>query len=108
MDTWNTTTISNNVSLDRAISVIELLCKPRGIEVLGIILQNGKISFLELTVHSGMDAETLGYTLERLCTSRLVLQKSSLTEGEWYEPNLPYLRRVSAITRQLAEFHNPA
>ncbi len=108
MNTWNTTTISNNVSLDRALSVIELLCKPRGIEVLGIILQNEKASFLELTVHSGMDAETLGYTLDRLCTSRLVLHKSSLTEGEWYEPNLPYLRRVSAITRQLAEFHHPA
>jgi len=107
MDTWNTTTISSNKSLDRALSVLELLCKPKGLEILDIILQSGKSSTLDLTVHSGMDSETLGFTLEQLCVHRLVLQKSSLTEGEWYEPNLAYLKRVSLITKKLASFHLP-
>lgn len=105
MDTWNTTTISSNISLDRALAVMELLCKPKGLEVLGIILESGKSTFLDLTVHSGLDSESLGGTLDQLCSTRLVLQNSTVTEGEWYEPNMPYLRRVSSITKQLAAFH---
>lgn len=105
MDTGNTTKTHIHNRAERALHLLETLQKPDTSGILRLLLDHGPSSFLELTIHTGMDSESLEYCLDRLCSSSLVRQKSSLLEADRFEPNLPKLRRVSAIVQRLAAFH---
>lgn len=105
MNTRNTTKTHIHNRAERALHLLETLHQPDTTGILRYLLDHGQASFLELTIHTGMDSESLEFRLERLCTSSLVRQRSSLLETDWFEPNLPKLKRVMAVVKQLAAFH---
>lgn len=105
MNTRNTTKTHIHNRAERALHLLETLHQPDTSGILRYLLDHGQASFLELTIHTGMDSESLEFRLERLCTSSLVRQRSSLLETDWFEPNLPKLKRVMAVVKQLAAFH---
>lgn len=105
MNTRNTTNTATRGRTEHALQLLETLRHSDAVGILKYLLDNGQASFLELTIHSGMDSESLEFHLEKLYCSSLILQKSSLIEADWFEPNRPKLRRVMAAVRQLATFH---
>lgn len=105
MNTRNTTNTHIHNRAERAMHLLETLQQPHCTGILRYLLDHGQASFLELTIHTGMDSESLEFQLERLCSSSLVRQRSSLLEADRFEPNLSKLRRVTAVVKQLAAFH---
>ncbi len=106
MDTRNTTKTHIHNRSERALHLLEMLQQPDSSGILRYLLDHGQASLLELTIHTGMDSESLEFQLERMCGSSLVRQRSSLFEADRFEPNLPKLRLVTAIVKQLAAFHH--
>ncbi len=104
MDTRNTIQITSN-RFGRALALIEALSSQRGMAIIHLLLERGQASFLDLTIHLGFDSDVLEHQLDQLCTSRLIRQRGNLIEGDWYEPDVEYLQRVTRITKQLAAFH---
>lgn len=105
MNTRNTTNTHTHNRAGHALHLLETLQQPGASGILHFLLDHGPSSFLELTIHTGMDSESLEFHLDQFCTSSLVRQRSSLLEADRFEPNLPKLKRITAIIQQLASFH---
>jgi hypothetical protein len=105
MNTRNTKTKTNSDPLFRAQMLVEALSSTKSTALLKYLLEHGQASSLELTIHTGFDSDALEHHLDLLLSHKLILLKTNVIEGNWYEPNLPYLSKVSGIIKQLASFH---
>lgn len=104
MNTRNTKTKTNSDPLFRAQMLVEVLSSAKSIPIIEYLLEHGQASSLELTIHTGLDSDALEHQLDLLCAQRLITLRTNVVEGNWYEPNMAYLVKITGVVKQLASF----
>lgn len=97
MNAWNTITRTSLPKLDGALFVLEALSDELSIPILEYLKQNRSASFLDLTVHTGLESSALDEQLELLCTTEVIRSVTNVYETRFYFNARRYFRIVILI-----------
>ncbi|MCH2085019.1 MAG: hypothetical protein MK226_21720 [Saprospiraceae bacterium] len=97
MNAWNTITRTSLPKLGRALVVLDALSDELSIPILEYLKQNRSASFLDLTVHTGLESSTLDEQLESLCATKVIRSVTTVYETRYYFNTRRYLRIAMLI-----------
>lgn len=102
MYTRNTKTLKKaRVSVGKALGVLHMLTREDTQLVLNYFTSYSRASYLDLLVHTQLDAEHLERLLEELMETNVLIEDCSVY-GTEYELNGNRLRNISRLTKKLS------
>lgn len=101
MHSWNTIFPVNTNKLDEAILVLEAVSEVNSFPILEFLREFGDATILDLSLHTGLDTDSLECQIELLCCARVLNQEEDIL-GSSFSLNYQRLEQVSSVAHALA------